>query len=147
VGRPVDATYEVDAEKGLEGFTAYLYDVFGDVSVDYGNAVCTKYKHTAVDEGGTRGRRRLPGTGGGADERPAGDGTAAGSDRHFTSEHDRGRSRRRPPGRGVDQPQPARPKRRTDRATDATRSFIWNVGGAQVQVGKAACPRRRFVAS
>ena len=46
---PVDATYEVNAEKGLAGFTAHLYDVFGDVSVDYyGNAICTKYKLTTA---------------------------------------------------------------------------------------------------
>ena len=46
---PVDATYEVGAEDGLAGFTAHLYDVFGDVSVDYyGNAICTKYKLTAA---------------------------------------------------------------------------------------------------
>ena len=47
---PVDATYEVNAEKGLAGFTAHLSDVFGAVSVDYyGNAMCTKYMH--VDAG------------------------------------------------------------------------------------------------
>lgn len=46
---PVDATYEVGAEGGLAGFTAHLYDVFGDVSVDYyGNAICTKYKLTTA---------------------------------------------------------------------------------------------------
>ena len=46
---PVDATYEVNAEKGLAGFTAHLYDVFGAVSVDYyGNAICTKYKLTTA---------------------------------------------------------------------------------------------------
>ena len=44
---PVDATYEVDAEQGLAGFTAHLSDVFGPASVDYyGNATCTKYMHT-----------------------------------------------------------------------------------------------------
>ena len=44
---PVDATYEVDAEQGLAGFTAHLSDVFGPASVDYyGNAMCTKYMHT-----------------------------------------------------------------------------------------------------
>ncbi|MEP6799548.1 MAG: hypothetical protein ABI890_15430, partial [Lapillicoccus sp.] len=44
---PVDATYEVDAEQGLAGFTAHLADVFGTVSVDYyGNSLCTKYQHT-----------------------------------------------------------------------------------------------------
>ncbi len=44
---PVDATYEVDAEHGLEGFTAHLSDVLGTVSTDYyGNALCTKYLHT-----------------------------------------------------------------------------------------------------
>jgi hypothetical protein len=43
---PVDATYEVDAEDGLSGFTAHLSDVFGTVSVDYyGNALCTVYRH------------------------------------------------------------------------------------------------------
>jgi hypothetical protein len=42
---PVDATYEVDAEKGLAGFTAHLTDVLGTVSVDYyGNPLCTKYR-------------------------------------------------------------------------------------------------------
>ncbi|GAA1824319.1 hypothetical protein HC028_24725 [Planosporangium flavigriseum] len=47
---PVDGTYEVDAEKGLPGFTAYLADVFGQVSVDYyGNPLCTQYVHTAPD--------------------------------------------------------------------------------------------------
>jgi hypothetical protein len=41
---PVDATYEVDAEPGLSGFTAHLSDVFGTVGVDYyGNALCTRY--------------------------------------------------------------------------------------------------------
>ena len=44
---PVDATYEVDAEQGLAGFTAHLSDVFGTVGVDYyGNALCTRYMHT-----------------------------------------------------------------------------------------------------
>ena len=43
---PVDGTYEVDAEKGLAGFTAHLTDVFGTVSTDYyGNALCTVYQH------------------------------------------------------------------------------------------------------
>ncbi len=43
---PVDATYEVDAEQGLAGFTAHLSDVLGAVSTDYyGNALCTKYLH------------------------------------------------------------------------------------------------------
>ena len=43
---PVDGTYEVGAEGGLAGFSAYLSDVFGPVSVDYyGNALCTVYKH------------------------------------------------------------------------------------------------------
>ena len=43
---PVDATYEVDAEQGLSGFTAHLTDVFGTVSVDYyGNPLCTVYQH------------------------------------------------------------------------------------------------------
>ena len=46
---PVDATYEVNAEKGLSGFTAHLADVFGAVSVDYyGNALCTKYMHVVA---------------------------------------------------------------------------------------------------
>ncbi|UQX87375.1 hypothetical protein M6D93_13835 [Jatrophihabitans telluris] len=46
---PVDATYEVDAERGLRGFTATLTDVFGLVSTDYyGNALCTKYLHDAA---------------------------------------------------------------------------------------------------
>ncbi|MDQ1724643.1 MAG: hypothetical protein QOG52_1671, partial [Frankiaceae bacterium] len=41
---PVDATWEMDAEPGLAGFTGYLSDVFGLVSTDYyGNALCTKY--------------------------------------------------------------------------------------------------------
>ncbi|MET3805069.1 hypothetical protein ABIB25_002069 [Nakamurella sp. UYEF19] len=44
---PVDATYEVDAERGLAGFTAHLTDVLGTVSTDYyGNALCTMYMHT-----------------------------------------------------------------------------------------------------
>jgi hypothetical protein len=44
---PVDATYEVDAERGLVGFTAAISDVMGLVSTDYyGNALCTKYMHT-----------------------------------------------------------------------------------------------------
>jgi hypothetical protein len=44
---PVDATYEVDAEQGLAGFTATITDVLGLVSTDYyGNALCTKYMHT-----------------------------------------------------------------------------------------------------
>jgi hypothetical protein len=43
---PVDATYEVDAESGLRGFTAHLTDVLGTVSTDYyGNALCTVYRH------------------------------------------------------------------------------------------------------
>ncbi len=43
---PVDATYEVDAESGIAGFTAHLTDVLGTVSTDYyGNALCTKYMH------------------------------------------------------------------------------------------------------
>ena len=46
---PVDATYEVNAEQGLAGFTAHLADVFGTVSVDYyGNALCTKYMHVVA---------------------------------------------------------------------------------------------------
>ncbi len=45
---PVDATFEVDAEPGLAGFTAHLSDVFGAVSVDYyGNPLCTLYQHDA----------------------------------------------------------------------------------------------------
>ncbi len=43
---PVDATYEMDAEKGISGFTAVLSDVLGVVSTDYyGNVLCTVYKH------------------------------------------------------------------------------------------------------
>ena len=43
---PVDATYEIDAEKPLAGFEGHLTDVFGEVSVDYyGNALCTAYQH------------------------------------------------------------------------------------------------------
>ncbi len=45
--QPVDATYEVDAEKGLSGFTAHLSDVFGTVGTDYyTNPLCTQYMHT-----------------------------------------------------------------------------------------------------
>ncbi|HKC26862.1 MAG TPA: IPT/TIG domain-containing protein, partial [Jatrophihabitans sp.] len=41
---PVDATYEIDAERGLANFTATLSDVLGLVSTDYyGNALCTRY--------------------------------------------------------------------------------------------------------
>ncbi len=44
--QPVDATYEVDAEQGLAGFTAHLSDVFGTVGTDYYmNPLCTKYMH------------------------------------------------------------------------------------------------------
>ncbi|MDT5024928.1 MAG: hypothetical protein QOE61_1354, partial [Micromonosporaceae bacterium] len=44
---PVDGTYEVDAEKGLAGFTAHLSDVMGEVSTDYyGNLLCTQYAHS-----------------------------------------------------------------------------------------------------
>ena len=44
--QPVDATSEVDAEKGLSGFTAHLSDVFGTVGTDYyTNPLCTKYMH------------------------------------------------------------------------------------------------------
>jgi len=44
--QPVDATYEVDAEKGLSGFTAHLSDVFGTVGTDYyTNPLCTQYMH------------------------------------------------------------------------------------------------------
>jgi hypothetical protein len=43
---PVDATYEVDAERGLAGFSAAITDVLGLVSTDYyGNALCTVYRH------------------------------------------------------------------------------------------------------
>ena len=50
---PVDATYEVDAEKGLAGFTAHLSDVLGTVSTDYyGNALCTVYKHANANGSG-----------------------------------------------------------------------------------------------
>ncbi|MCU1659228.1 MAG: pectin lyase-like protein [Pseudonocardiales bacterium] len=43
---PVDATYEMDAEPGLAGFSATLSDVFGLVSTDYyGNSLCTVYRH------------------------------------------------------------------------------------------------------
>ena len=43
---PVDSTYEVDAEQGLQGFTAHLSDVFGTVGTDYyTNPLCTKYMH------------------------------------------------------------------------------------------------------
>ena len=43
---PVDATYEVNAEHGLAGFTAHLSDVFGTVGTDYyTNPLCTKYMH------------------------------------------------------------------------------------------------------
>ncbi len=45
---PVDATYEADAEAGLQGFVGHLTDVFGEVSTDYyGNALCTTYLHIA----------------------------------------------------------------------------------------------------
>ena len=48
--QPVDATFEVDAEKGLSGFTAHLSDVFGTVGTDYyTNPLCTKYMHTLPD--------------------------------------------------------------------------------------------------
>jgi hypothetical protein len=48
--QPVDATYEVDAEDGLAGFTAHLSDVFGTVGTDYyTNPLCTKYMHTLAD--------------------------------------------------------------------------------------------------
>ncbi|HEY3439085.1 MAG TPA: hypothetical protein VGK35_15465 [Actinotalea sp.] len=50
---PVDGTYEVDAERGLAGFTAHLTDVFGDVSTDYyGNALCTVYQHANANGSG-----------------------------------------------------------------------------------------------
>jgi hypothetical protein len=48
--QPVDATYEVNAEDGLAGFTAHLSDVFGTVGTDYyTNPLCTKYMHTLAD--------------------------------------------------------------------------------------------------
>ncbi len=48
---PVDATYEVDGEQGLAGFTAHLSDVFGTVGTDYyGNPLCTKYMHEVAGE-------------------------------------------------------------------------------------------------
>ncbi|HET7397218.1 MAG TPA: hypothetical protein VFJ94_01750 [Intrasporangium sp.] len=47
---PVDGTYEIQAERGLAGFTANLSDVFGVVSTDYyGNALCTAYVHQNAD--------------------------------------------------------------------------------------------------
>ncbi len=50
---PVDGTYEVDAEQGLQGFTAHLTDVFGDVSTDYyGNPLCTVYQHKNANGSG-----------------------------------------------------------------------------------------------
>ena len=49
---PVDATYEVDAEPGLAGFTAHITDVFGPVSVDYyGNPICSVYLHKRPSNG------------------------------------------------------------------------------------------------
>ena len=46
---PVDATYEVGAEKGLAGFHTTLSDVLGTVSTDYyGNPLCTKYMHDSA---------------------------------------------------------------------------------------------------
>ncbi len=45
---PVDSTYEADAERGIQGFTAHLTDVMGEVSTDYyGNLICTAYQHTS----------------------------------------------------------------------------------------------------
>jgi hypothetical protein len=50
---PVDATYEIDAESGLRGFTAHLTDVLGTVSTDYyGNALCTVYQHRNANGSG-----------------------------------------------------------------------------------------------
>jgi hypothetical protein len=50
---PVDATYEVDAERGLAGFSASITDVLGLVSTDYyGNALCTVYRHTNANGSG-----------------------------------------------------------------------------------------------
>ncbi|MCW2658675.1 MAG: hypothetical protein JWR06_2868, partial [Jatrophihabitans sp.] len=50
---PVDATYEVDAEAGLAGFTATISDVLGLVSTDYyGNALCTAYRHANANGSG-----------------------------------------------------------------------------------------------
>jgi len=47
---PVDGTYEIDAENGLQGFRAYLTDQLGDVSTDvFGNPLCTVYDHTSTD--------------------------------------------------------------------------------------------------
>ena len=47
---PVDGTYEIDAESGLQGFRAYLTDQLGDVSTDvFGNPLCTVYEHTSSD--------------------------------------------------------------------------------------------------
>jgi hypothetical protein len=47
---PVDATYEVGAERGLDGFGVHLADVLGEVTTDYyGNPLCTTYVHTARD--------------------------------------------------------------------------------------------------
>ncbi|MDT5024773.1 MAG: hypothetical protein QOE61_1199, partial [Micromonosporaceae bacterium] len=47
---PVDGTYEVNAEKGLSGFTARLFDVMAEVSTDYyGNPLCTQYQRSAPD--------------------------------------------------------------------------------------------------
>jgi hypothetical protein len=47
---PVDATYEINAEHGIAGFTAHLADVLGEVTTDYyGNPLCTTYVHSAPD--------------------------------------------------------------------------------------------------
>jgi SdrD B-like domain/Polysaccharide lyase family 4, domain II/IPT/TIG domain len=49
---PVDATYEVGAEKGIPGFTAHLSDVLGEVTTDYyGNPLCTTYEHASGTTG------------------------------------------------------------------------------------------------
>ena len=45
---PVDGTYEIDAEAGLQGFRAYLTDQLGDASNDvFGNPLCTVYEHSS----------------------------------------------------------------------------------------------------
>ena len=56
---PVDATYEVDAEKGLAGFTAHLSDIFGTVGSDYYTSpLCTVHAH--LGERHSVRRRRQP---------------------------------------------------------------------------------------
>ncbi|MEP6855379.1 MAG: hypothetical protein ABJA33_07915, partial [Pedococcus sp.] len=64
---PVDGTYEVGAESVLSGFSGYLSDVFGPVSVDYyGNALCTKYNHVTANQSSpivfTNGRPEIAAT-------------------------------------------------------------------------------------